>query len=66
MNENMSLLEKIETTMGLLDKLAESHGRAKCGYIYIINEFLEKIRSDVLILEEQIQDLKKNETVSPE
>ena len=59
MSENMSVLEKLDVVCNLLDKLADAQGRAKCGYIYIIDDFINKIRSDVLIMEEQLKD--KNE-----
>lgn len=56
MSENMSVLEKLDVVCNLLDKLADAQGRAKCGYIYIIDDFINKIRSDVLIMEEQLKD----------
>ena len=56
MSENMPVLEKLDVVCNLLDKLADAQGRAKCGYIYIIDDFINKIRSDVLIMEEQLKD----------
>ena len=55
--KEMTPLEKIDACGTLLDKLADAQGRAKCGYIYIINEFLTDIKNHVLILEEQVKDL---------
>lgn len=54
--KEMTPLEKIDACGTLLDKLTDAQGRAKCGYIYIINEFLNDIKNHVLILEEQIKD----------
>lgn len=55
--KEMTPLEKIDACGTLLDKLTDAQGRAKCGYIYIINEFLNDIKNHVLILEEQVKDL---------
>lgn len=57
MPDDMPVLEKIDTIANMLDKLADAQGRAKCGYIYIINEFLDSIKKDVLILEEKVKDI---------
>ena len=54
--KEMTPLEKIDACGTLLDKLTDAQGRAKCGYIYIINEFLNDIKNHVLILEEQVKD----------
>lgn len=62
MPENLSTLEKLETAMTMLDKLADAQGRAKCGYIYILNEFLTEVRNEVLILEEKLKDATKKES----
>ena len=74
-------LEKIDMCGTFLDKLTDAQGRAKCGYIYIINEFLNDIKQHVLVLEEQVKDIQnggeipeirldlepdESETVSPE
>ena len=56
MPENMPVLDKIDVIRNCLDKLADAQGRAKCGYIYIIDDVLNKIRDDVLILQEQVKD----------
>lgn len=61
---NPTPLEKIDICGSMLDKLVDAQGRAKCGYIYIINEFLDDIKKYILVLEEQIKDCKpENETV---
>ena len=57
MPENMSTLEKIDTVETMLDKLTDAQGRAKCGYIYIINEFVTSIKEDVLVLEAKVKDI---------
>lgn len=56
MNEEMNTLDKINTARNLLDKLVDAQGRAKCGYIYIIDDFLEKVMNDVLVMEEKLKD----------
>ncbi len=66
MSENMPVLEKLDVVCNLLDKLADAQGRAKCGYIYIIDDFINKIRSDVLIMEEQLKDKIKDTDKSVE
>lgn len=63
--KEMTPLEKIDACGVLLDKLSDAQGRAKCGYIYIMNEFLDDIKNHVLIIEEQLKD-KNNETISQE
>ncbi len=52
-------LEKLDLCGNLLDKLVDAQGRAKCGYIYVINEWLNDIKQHVLILEEQVRDLSR-------
>ena len=62
--KELTPLEKIDACGTLLDKLTDAQGRAKCGYIYIINEFLNDIKNHVLILEEQVKDIQpEKETV---
>lgn len=56
MPEDMPTLDKIETCRRMLDKLVDAQGRAKCGYIYVIDEFLNGIQSDVLVMEEKLKD----------
>lgn len=70
MPENMTSLQKIDMICSLLDKLTDAQGRSKCGYIYIISEFVDKLREDVLIMEEKLKDLEpkkdtESETTSP-
>lgn len=59
---DMSTLDRIDAIQALLDKLADAQGRAKCGYIYIIDDFINRIREDVLVMQEQLKD--KNEASS--
>ena len=61
MNDNISTLERIDMCGQFLDKLTDANGRAKCGYIYILNEFLDAIRKDVLVMTEQLKDLQNNQ-----
>lgn len=61
MNDNISTLERIDMCGQFLDKLTDANGRAKCGYIYILNEFLDAIRKDVLVITEQLKDLQNNQ-----
>ena len=56
-------LERIEYIRGFLDKLADAHGREKCGYVALIDDFLNHIQEDVLIMEEQLKDYKKDSIV---
>ena len=62
--QNPTPLEKLDLCGSLLDKLSDAQGRAKCGYIYIINEFLNDIKQHMLILEEQVKDLSR--TIPPD
>jgi len=69
MSENMSSLERIDIIRGLLDKLVEARGREKAGYISVIDDFLNHIQEDILIKEEMLKDLQKqnkSETESQE
>ena len=63
--KEMSSLDRIDIMKGLLDKLVEAQGRAKAGYITVIDDFLNKIRDDLLVKEAQIQDLLNKEKVEP-
>lgn len=61
MPENMTTLQKIDLVCNLLDKLADAQGRAKCGYIYVIDDVINKIREDVLVMEGQLKDKANSE-----
>lgn len=61
--KEMTSLDRIDVMKGLLDKLVEAQGRAKAGYITVIDDFLNKIRDDLLVKEAQIQDLLNKETI---
>lgn len=63
--KEMTSLDRIDVMKGLLDKLVEAQGRAKAGYITVIDDFLNKIRDDLLVKEAQIQDLLNKEKVEP-
>lgn len=58
MPENLTTMQKIETVKNLLDKLADAHGRAKCAYIYVIDEFINGIQNDVAALEKKVNGTK--------
>ena len=45
--KNLTPIEKIVACQNILDKLADAQGRAKCGYIYIINELLEELKKQI-------------------
>lgn len=66
--ENLSSIDRIDIMRNILDNLVNADGRTKCGYIMVLDEYLNKIREDLLIKEEQIRDLNSNksETMSPE
>ena len=69
--KEMSSLERINMIGTFLDNLVDAKGRAKCGYISIIDDFLNKIKDDIILKDTQIQDLlkevnKKDETISQE
>ena len=55
-NKNLKPLEKIDAVCNALDKLTEAQGRAKAGYIWVITDLIEDLRSDILIMEEQLKD----------
>lgn len=61
--KEMTSLDRIDIIKGLLDKLVEAQGRVKAGYITVIDDFLNKIRDDLLVKEAQIQDLLKKEPI---
>lgn len=61
--QNPTPLEKLDLCGNLLDKLVDAQGRAKCGYIYIISEWLNDIKQHVLILEEQVKDLNRQKPI---
>ena len=61
MNENMSSLERIDVCYQMLDHIVEAQGRAKAGYVMIIDDMLQKIQEDILIKEEQLKDLQSNQ-----
>lgn len=61
MPENMDSLTRIEVIRGLLDKLVEAKGREKAGYIAVIDDFLNHIQEDILVKEEVLKDLQKED-----
>ena len=61
MPENMNSLTRIEIIRGLLDKLVEAKGREKAGYISVIDDFLNHIQEDILVKEEMLKDLQKED-----
>lgn len=60
-NENMTPLEKISALETSLDRIADSTGRAKAGYVWVMTEILNKLKNDILIMEEQIKDKEEPE-----
>jgi len=63
--KEMSSLERIDIIRGILDNLVDAKGRAKCGYITVIDDFLNKIQDDLLVKEAQIQDFLNKDKVEP-
>ena len=61
MPEKLTSIQKLDTIGNLLDKLTDAQGRAKCGYIYIINEFVNELRNELLVMEEKLKDLENKE-----
>lgn len=59
--EDMTALEKISALENTLDRIADSTGRAKAGYIWVMTEILNKLKNDILIMEEQIKDKEEPE-----
>lgn len=54
-------IQRINIIKELLDNLTEAKGRAKCGYITVIDDFLTHIQDDILILEEKVRDAERKE-----
>jgi len=63
--KEMSSLERIDIIRGILDNLVDAKGRAKCGYITVIDDFINKIQDDLLVKEAQIQDFLNKDKVEP-
>lgn len=59
--KDMNTLEKIDVMGNVLDKLADAQGRIKCGYIYVLDDFLTNLRNDFLIMEAKLKDLENNQ-----
>lgn len=54
--QNLKPLDKIDSMCNVLDKLADAQGRTKCGYIWVLTDLVEQLRSDILIMEDKIKD----------
>lgn len=61
MNDNMTPFQRCDAIDNLLDKLADAHGRAKCGYIYIIGELINQLREDINKIQNGIENREANE-----
>ena len=59
--EDMTALEKISALENTLDHIADSTGRAKAGYVWVMTEILSKLKNDILIMEEQLKDKEEPE-----
>lgn len=55
--KNLPPLEKLDAMNNVLDRLVDAQGRAKCGYIWALVNLVEELRSDILIMEEQVKDI---------
>lgn len=47
MNENLNPMEILTAMENVLDKLADAQGRARCGYIWILSEFVNNLRGQL-------------------
>ena len=47
MNENLNPMEILSAMENVLDKLADAQGRARCGYIWILSEFVNNLRGQL-------------------
>lgn len=47
MNENLNPMEILTAMENVLDKLADAQGRARCGYIWILSEFVNNLREQL-------------------
>lgn len=47
MNENLSPMEILTAMENVLDKLADAQGRARCGYVWILSEFVNNLRGQL-------------------
>ena len=60
-NENMTPLDKITALETTLDRISDSTGRAKAGYVWVMTEILQNLRKDILIMEEKLNDKEEPE-----
>lgn len=47
MNENLNPMEILTAMENVLDKLADAQGRARCGYVWILSEFVDNLRGQL-------------------
>lgn len=64
--KDLSPIEKINTCQSMLDNLVEAQGRAKCGYIYIINEILETLKVQVSLMEDDLKSITNQNSIETE
>lgn len=48
MFENLSISERIDAALHLLDQMAESKGRERCAQICVAGDILDSVKKDVL------------------
>lgn len=53
---NNTPAEKLSAMENVLDKLADAHGRVKCGYIWAMTNLIEELRNDISALEAKLQN----------
>ena len=58
-DQEMTVFERIDVMKNVLDNLVTANGRAKCGYITVLDDFLNKIQNEFMIKDSMIQDLQK-------
>ena len=54
----MTASEGLNAVGGLLDKIAESQGRVKCGYIWTLTTLIGDISKEVAEMEAELKKLK--------
>lgn len=64
--KELAPVDKINACQTMLDNLAEAQGRAKCGYIYIINEILEILKVEVSAMESDLKSITNQNSIETE
>lgn len=59
MNTDIAPSDRVDMIKTMLNKLVDSTGVEKCNYVCAIDDFLNRLREDVVIMEQRIQDLEE-------